>query len=139
MQRVHRMVPQAAVGFFRRRLSAAGTPERATTEKAYLKSDLRFYGATNADVHRAAADFAREHPDLDRADLRGIAEACYATGVSRTPVRGHRAPAPAADAAQPTRPDAQHRTLGLAPWRDGSGVPYARGRGTRVGPRSAGR
>lgn len=81
MQRVYRVVPQAAVGFFRRRLSAAGTPKRATTEKAYLKSDLRFYGATSADVHRAAADFAREHPDLDRASLRAIAEACYATGV----------------------------------------------------------
>jgi hypothetical protein len=69
------MVLQAAVGFFRRRLSAAGTPERRRTSRA---STLYL-------------------------------------------------------------PNAQRRTLGLAPWRDGRGAPYARGQGTRVGPRSAGR
>ncbi len=70
-----------AVRFFRRRLSGVGTRERARAEKAYLKSDLRFYGAGMPEIRRAAADFAREHQKLGRADLRAIAEACYASGV----------------------------------------------------------
>jgi len=71
----------AAVSFLRRRLSGVGTPERARTEKAYLKSELRFYGASVPEIRRAAADFARKHPQLDRADLRAIAEASYASDV----------------------------------------------------------
>ena len=70
-----------AVAFFRHRLSSVGKPERARTEKAYLKSDLRFYGAGMPEIRRAVADFAREHPALERAELRAIAEACYASDV----------------------------------------------------------
>jgi len=68
-----------ALAFFRRRFRAAGTPARAASEKAYLKSSLRFYGTSVPEIRRAAKDFAREHPELDRKALRAIAEACYDT------------------------------------------------------------
>jgi 3-methyladenine DNA glycosylase AlkD len=61
------------------RLRAAGSPERARFDKAYLKSDLRFYGVTLPEIHRIARDYAREHPDLDRRALRAIALEAYAT------------------------------------------------------------
>ena len=57
----------AARRFFERRYRAAGTPARAAGSKAYLKSDLQFYGTTMADIRGAANEFAREHPDLTRA------------------------------------------------------------------------
>ena len=41
---------RSALAFFRRRLRRAGTPARAACERAYLKSDLRFYGA-NLDIN----------------------------------------------------------------------------------------
>ena len=49
--------------------------------KAYLKSDLRFYGTTMPDIRRAANDFAREHPDLTRAELRKIVDELWSTDV----------------------------------------------------------
>ncbi len=72
---------RSAVSFFSRRLSRVGTPERAKREKAYLKSDLRFYGAGMPEIRRAAVDFARAHPSLSRTDLRAIAEVCYASNI----------------------------------------------------------
>ncbi len=62
-----------------RSLRAAGTPERARWDKAYLKSDLTFYGVTLPELHRIAREYAREHPDLDRRQLREIALGAYAT------------------------------------------------------------
>jgi 3-methyladenine DNA glycosylase AlkD len=61
------------------RLKAAGTPERARWDKAYLKSDLHFYGVTLPELHRIVREYARAHPDLDRRQLRGIALGAYAT------------------------------------------------------------
>jgi 3-methyladenine DNA glycosylase AlkD len=62
-----------------RSLRAAGTPERARWDKAYLKSDLTFYGVTLPELHRIAREYARAHPDLDRRQLRAIALGAYAT------------------------------------------------------------
>jgi len=67
--------------FFERRYRAAGTPARAAGTKAYLKSDLRFYGTTMPDIRGAAIEFAREHPDLTRAELRTIANGLWATDL----------------------------------------------------------
>ena len=64
-----------------RELRAAGTTRRAAGEKAYLKSDLRFYGVAAADLGRIAREFERRHPDLDRRALRALAEAAWRTGV----------------------------------------------------------
>ena len=71
--------PASAAAFFHRRFREVGTPARAANDRAYLKSELRFYGATVPDIRRAAADFAREHRELTHAELRAIATAFYAT------------------------------------------------------------
>jgi 3-methyladenine DNA glycosylase AlkD len=56
-----------------------GTPARENQDRAYLKSELRFYGATVPEIRRAGADFARAHPDMTRAELLAIVTALYAT------------------------------------------------------------
>ncbi len=57
------------------------TAARAAQEKKYLKSDLRFYGATVPEILRAASDFAREHPGLGHAELRAIVDELWSTEV----------------------------------------------------------
>ena len=47
----------------------------------YLRSDLRFYGASVPAIRASVGEFSAEHPDLTRADLRAIARALYATNV----------------------------------------------------------
>jgi 3-methyladenine DNA glycosylase AlkD len=71
--------PAAARAFFRKRFAQVGDPGRATHDRAYLKSDLRFYGVRVPEIRQAAADFARAHPALTRAELRAIVDALYAT------------------------------------------------------------
>lgn len=71
--------PAAARAFFRRRFLEVGTAARATKERAYLKSDLRFYGAGVPQIRQAGADFAKAHPDLTRSELRAIVDALYAS------------------------------------------------------------
>ncbi len=68
-----------AVTFFTRRLRRAGSAARAKGEKAYLKSDLRFWGTSQDSIRAAVRDYCEAHPDLTRADLRAIAETLYAT------------------------------------------------------------
>ncbi len=72
--------PTVARSYFRKRFTAVGTPLRAAHDRAYLRSDLRFYGATVPEIRRASAAFARAHPDLTRAELRAIVAALYASG-----------------------------------------------------------
>jgi 3-methyladenine DNA glycosylase AlkD len=62
-----------------RRLRAAGTPARARSDKAYLKSDLRFYGVTLPVLHGIVREYAGEHPEIDRRQLREIAVGAFAT------------------------------------------------------------
>jgi 3-methyladenine DNA glycosylase AlkD len=73
--------PKAARRFFEGRYRKAGSVARAAAGKAYLKSDLRFYGTTVPEIRRAANDFAREHPDLTRAELRKIVDELWSTEV----------------------------------------------------------
>jgi 3-methyladenine DNA glycosylase AlkD len=73
--------PTAARRFFERRHRAAGSPARAAAGKAYLKSDLRFYGTTVPEIRRAANDFAREHRDLTRTELRKIVDDLWSTDL----------------------------------------------------------
>lgn len=70
-----------AVAFFTRRLRRAGSPTRAVGEKAYLKSDLRFWGTSLDSIRVAARDYSEAHPNLTRTDLRVIAQTLYATDV----------------------------------------------------------
>ena len=71
------MRPEAELQEAGRALRAAGTAERARSEKAYLKSDLRFYGTRMPDLRRIATEFVKAHPDLDRRELRALAEAAW--------------------------------------------------------------
>jgi 3-methyladenine DNA glycosylase AlkD len=70
-----------AVPFFTRRLRPAGSAARAIGEKAYLKSDLRFWGTGQDSIRAAVREYSGAHPDLTRADLRAVAETLYATDV----------------------------------------------------------
>jgi 3-methyladenine DNA glycosylase AlkD len=70
-----------AVAFFTRRLRRAGSAARAVGEKAYLKSDLRFWGTSQDSIRVAVREYCDAHPDLTRAELRSIAGTLYATDV----------------------------------------------------------
>ena len=69
---------KSAVEFFRKRFAAAGKPERATYERAYMKSALRFHGVDAAAIRGACADFVKAHA-LDHDALVGVVDALYAT------------------------------------------------------------
>jgi 3-methyladenine DNA glycosylase AlkD len=70
-----------AVSFFTRRLRRSGSPARAIGEKAYLKSELRFWGTTQDTIREVVREYSDAHPDLTRAELRALAETLYATDV----------------------------------------------------------
>lgn len=70
-----------AVTFFTRRLRRAGSPARAVGEKAYLKSDLRFWGTSQDSIRAVVREYCEKPPALTRAELRAIAETLYATDV----------------------------------------------------------
>ena len=70
-----------AVAFFTRRLRRAGSAARAKGEKAYLKSDLRFWGTTQDSIRASVREYCTLHPGLTRRDLRAVAETLYATDV----------------------------------------------------------
>lgn len=55
----------------------AGTPERATGAKAYLKSDLHFYGVTVPFIREVAGRFHREHRRLSRVELLALVKALW--------------------------------------------------------------
>ena len=63
------------------RLRAVGTPERAEHERRYLKSDLRFLGATVWEIRREVKSFAEGHPDLSHADLVALVEELWSEPV----------------------------------------------------------
>jgi hypothetical protein len=69
------------VRFFRAALRRAARPDRAKAEKAYLKSELRFFGAGQPAIRAAVLEYCRQHSDLTPRDLRAIAEALYETEV----------------------------------------------------------
>ena len=71
--------PKTARAFFAARFRAVGTPARAAHDRAYLKSDQRFYGATVPQIRRAGANFYREHHEVTRSELRAIVTDLYAS------------------------------------------------------------
>ncbi len=62
-------------------LRAAGTPERAERERAYLKSDLEHYGTPVPDIRRLARVECRHHGPLQGDDALALAEALWAEPV----------------------------------------------------------
>ena len=71
----------ATVAGIERALARQGTPERAVQERRYLKSDLRFLGATQPILRREVRTFARAHPDLDRPSCKALVERLWAARV----------------------------------------------------------
>jgi 3-methyladenine DNA glycosylase AlkD len=61
------------------------TPERAEKERAYLKSDLVFYGANVPRIRHVGKTFLRDHPELTHDELIEIVE-----GLWREPVHERR-------------------------------------------------
>ena len=70
-----------AARFFTRRLRREGSAARARGEKAYLKSELQFWGTGQDPIRLAVREFCDAYRDLSRADLREVAETLYATDV----------------------------------------------------------
>jgi 3-methyladenine DNA glycosylase AlkD len=64
-----------------RLLRATGTPERAAGEKAYLKSDLEFYGVTVPAMRKAVLAVWRDSGPLDHDEVVAVVEALWATGI----------------------------------------------------------
>jgi 3-methyladenine DNA glycosylase AlkD len=62
-------------------LRAEATPERAQKEKAYLKSDLDFLGATVPAIRRAARTVHRQHSDLSHDELLRLVEGLWARRI----------------------------------------------------------
>lgn len=62
-------------------LSAIATPERAEREKAYLKSELRFLGATVPQIQAAAKAAVKRMGKLERGDLQELARLCFASDL----------------------------------------------------------
>ncbi len=60
-------------------LRAVATDDRAAREKAYLKSDLEFLGATVPQIHAQAKAALRRCGKLDRTELRELTEFCWAS------------------------------------------------------------
>ncbi|HVM15268.1 MAG TPA: DNA alkylation repair protein [Egibacteraceae bacterium] len=64
-----------------RELAAGGDPARAEQERRYLKSDLRFLGASVPVVRTAVKRLHREHPAPDRNDVVALAAALWEAPV----------------------------------------------------------
>ncbi|HKO34820.1 MAG TPA: DNA alkylation repair protein [Candidatus Limnocylindria bacterium] len=64
-----------------RAMTAVGTPERAVQEKRYLKSDLRFLGATVWQIRAEVKAAARAGPEMDQDRLLGLVDALWACTV----------------------------------------------------------
>src|SRR3954451_7379192 len=73
--------PSTAVEQIVAGLRAAGRPERAPRERAYLKSDLEHWGASVPAVRAVARSFARSHPDLTAPALRELVSGLWAAPV----------------------------------------------------------
>lgn len=81
-------------------LREVATPERAISEKAYLKSDLVHYGATVPATRAIAKAFAKGQPEMTRAELAALVEELRGRlvrggrGARRVPRRGAAARCP---------------------------------------------
>ncbi len=71
----------SAAGDIEHRCKEAGNAERAVGERAYLKSDLEFYGASVSEIRRVAKDFAATHPGLTHDELTAVIGRLWARPV----------------------------------------------------------
>jgi 3-methyladenine DNA glycosylase AlkD len=78
---VTRLDTEALAAWAEERLRAAGTAERATAERAYLKSSLEHFGASVPAIRSVARQIKRDHAGLGPADAFAIADALWAEPV----------------------------------------------------------
>jgi 3-methyladenine DNA glycosylase AlkD len=69
------------VGAIDRALRAAGTPERAVAEKAYLKSPIEHYGASVPAIRKAAKEAVRAHGTLSRRRLLALVRRLWSSPI----------------------------------------------------------
>lgn len=69
------------VGEIDDRLRAAGTPERAEKERAYLKSSIQHYGVTVPAIRRETLGVLARHPDLGHDEVAAVATGLWAVPV----------------------------------------------------------
>jgi len=69
---------KSAVAFFRQRFAAAGRAERATYERAYMKSALQFHGVDAATIRAACAEFCKTQT-LDHDAVVAVVDTLYAS------------------------------------------------------------
>jgi len=62
-------------------LRAAGSPERAAHERAYLKSSLQHYGTSVPSIRKVARSVHRRHPELTHDQVVELAVALWAQPV----------------------------------------------------------
>ena len=73
--------PVEAAAELEAELRAGATPDRAVSEKAYLKSDLDFIGATQPVIRQAAKGFKRAHPKATRDEVVAVCDVLWARPV----------------------------------------------------------
>lgn len=73
------VTPAAAVRHFHGRFEELGSPERAKSEQAYMKSVLRFHGVNARQMRDECAAFCKERGDLGHDELVAIVDALFAT------------------------------------------------------------
>lgn len=71
--------PRTAERFFVDRFRAAGDAERASYMKAYMKSDLAFFGIDQKSLRAASADFAKAHAKVELDELLDVLDALIAS------------------------------------------------------------
>jgi 3-methyladenine DNA glycosylase AlkD len=75
------MDPHATADLLTDELRAAGNPDRAAQEKAYLKSELEFFGESVWEIRRVVQAFVRGAKPLAHEDLIALVEALWAEPV----------------------------------------------------------
>lgn len=75
------LAARAVADDLERDLRPLGTPERAESEKRYLKSDLDFLGVSVWGIRKVMKAFAEQHRDLPRDDVAALIEALWAKPV----------------------------------------------------------
>ncbi len=75
------MDPVAAAAEIAVELQVLGTPERAASERAYLKSSLVHYGTSVPNIRTVAKRFLRAHPEMGHDEL---IETCLALWVGES-------------------------------------------------------
>jgi 3-methyladenine DNA glycosylase AlkD len=75
------VTPTELVGTLDAQLQAAGTPARAVSERAYLKSSLEHYGASVPAIRAVAKGVRRAHPDMTHTALVELVTGLWAEPV----------------------------------------------------------